>query len=224
MSEQKTDDGLQFTHAQPVAGAAGAGPAACSACNQPIAETYYAAGQAVVCPPCRDGLVAALGSGSGAARFLRATVFGIGAGIAGAAVWYGVRRVTNMEIGLIAIVVGAMVGAAVRAGANRRGGIGYQLMAVALTYLTIGASFVPEIISELRTSPEFAEAGATAIAVVTAIAAIVGPVLVAKSSIIMVLIYGFALWEAWQMNRRMQLDFEGPYSIAGRPAPGALQA
>ena len=47
---------------------------------------------------------------------------GLVAGALGAAVWYGVRRLTGYEIGLIAIAVGFLVGAGVRAGSGGRGG------------------------------------------------------------------------------------------------------
>ena len=55
-------------------------------------------------------------------RALRALLFGsIAAGL-GAAIYYGVAVATNMEFGLIAIVVGLMVGKAVKTGSDGRGG------------------------------------------------------------------------------------------------------
>lgn len=140
------DDDLQFTTVEPVAAAdqAAQGPA-CVACHRPIASTYYAVGDKLVCPDCRDRNAAALGGGSRFGRLSRATVFGIIAGVIGAAIWFAVRRTTGKEFGLIALVVGLLVGVAVRAGSHGRGGRGYQILAVALTYCAIAANYMPDI-------------------------------------------------------------------------------
>ena len=71
---------------------------------------------------------------------------GLLAGLAGAALWYAVRRTTGFEIGLIAIVVGLMVGVAVRKGSKGRGGWFYQTLAVVLTYGCICAQYMPDIV------------------------------------------------------------------------------
>lgn len=39
------------------------------------------------------------------------------------------------------------------------------------------------------------------------------PILAAISSPMSGLIYGFALWEAWKINRRSTLEFNGPYHV-----------
>lgn len=93
-------------------------------------------------------------------RAVKATVFGLFAGLAGAAIWYAVRIMTEHEIGLIAIVVGLMVGGAVRKGSGARGGWFYQTLAIALTYLCISAQYMPDIVQgiyEQADSPESAK-------------------------------------------------------------------
>ena len=52
----------------------------------------------------------------------------------------------DFEIGLIAIVVGLMVGVAVRKGSKGRGGWFYQTLAVVLTYGCICAQYMPDIV------------------------------------------------------------------------------
>ena len=52
---------------------------------------------------------------------------------------------TGYEIGLIAIQVGFLVGGAVRAGSEGRGGRGYQVLAVLLIYISICANYMPDI-------------------------------------------------------------------------------
>jgi hypothetical protein len=152
-SAAEGDQALQFEYAEPAGaeGQAPLGPQAmtCATCGQPIADVYYAAGDKVICPRCRDALLATRTGGSRARRLFKATAFGLMAAVAGTLVWYGVRRLTGYEIGLIAIVVGLMVGAAVRAGSGGRGGRGYQVLAVLLTYFSIASNYVPDVVQEL---------------------------------------------------------------------------
>src|SRR5688500_3153619 len=108
--------GLQFDRAEytaPPAGAASGatttaapqpGVTTCAACQQPITGHYYAAGEHVFCPACREQILASLTGGSAAARFTRAVVFGTLAGLVGALLWYAVRKGTGYEVGLIAVV------------------------------------------------------------------------------------------------------------------------
>jgi hypothetical protein len=46
------------------------------------------------------------------------------------------------------------------------------------------------------------------------------PVLAAVHSPISGLIFGFALWEAWKMNKKVQLAFNGPFRLGGESAHG----
>src|SRR5207237_4415003 len=74
---------------------------------------------------------------------LVASLFGLGAGIVGAAIYYAVIALANLEIGIVAILIGYMVGYAVRRGAGGRGGRRFQALAVALTYLSIAFAYAP---------------------------------------------------------------------------------
>jgi hypothetical protein len=71
---------------------------------------------------------------------------GLLAGLAGAALWYAVRKISGYELGIIAIAVGLMVGLAVRKGSKGRGGWFYQALAIALTYSSVCAQYVPDIV------------------------------------------------------------------------------
>lgn len=53
----------------------------------------------------------------------------------------------------MAIVIGLLVGGAVRLGANRRGGWLYQAIAVLLTYIAIASTYIPYIINGLNEEP-----------------------------------------------------------------------
>jgi hypothetical protein len=139
-------DDLQFTTAEPGAAApAGGGGLSCSACHESVDSTYYALGDAVLCPACRD-IALEPPAGTAAGRFLKAGFLGILAGLLGAAIWFAIRKLAHLEVGLIAILVGLLVGKAVRKGSGGRGGLGYQFLAVAITYGCIAANYMPDII------------------------------------------------------------------------------
>jgi len=143
---------LRFERAE-FEGARGDGVAsgtACKVCQQPIADGYYEINGHVTCAGCHAQVMAARKAGSGLGRLVRAAVLGTLAGIVGFALYYGVEKLTGYEFGLIAIVVGFMVGKAVQIGARQRGGWAYQLLAVAITYVSIASTYVPTLIEQIR--------------------------------------------------------------------------
>ncbi len=92
---------------------------------------------------CRQGVEASLRGGSRVARAIKALFLGALAAGIGAVIYYAIIRMTGLNIGLIAVVVGVMVGGAVRRGSGNRGGPFYQGIAILLTYLSIVAMNVP---------------------------------------------------------------------------------
>lgn len=141
-----SSEDLQFTtvEAKDVNASAAGSSRKCAACGQPIVSTYYAVGDKIVCPTCREQIIAPV-AGSRAWSFVKASLMGLGAGLVGAVIWFAIRRVAHLEIGLVAILVGFMVGAAVRKGSRGRGGVGYQVLAVVITYCCIAANYMPDI-------------------------------------------------------------------------------
>jgi hypothetical protein len=137
------DNALRFDQAQiPTVPAA---QIRCAACGEGLWDTYYEINGKVGCERCQSDVQLGVSQGSPVGRFLRAWIFGLGAGAVGAGIWYGVRAATGYEVGLIAIVVGVMVGGAVRKGARGRGGWLYQALAMFLTYAAIVSTYVPEV-------------------------------------------------------------------------------
>ena len=115
----------------------------CSACRASIETEYYQFNNRIVCRRCR-GLVQSLAeTPTGLLPLVRAGVFGLGAGIAGAAIYYAVIAIAHLEIGIVAILIGYMVGTAVRKGARGRGGLRFQVLAVALTYASVAIAYSP---------------------------------------------------------------------------------
>ena len=240
MSQPPSDltDDLQFDVAElPVAtGAVAVAPQrACIGCRRPIVGTYFAIGDRLVCPSCRAQVDVAL-PGSGFARLIRATVFGLGAGLLGAAIWFAIRKVAGLQIGLVAVLVGYLVGKAVKNGSGNRGGRGYQVLAVALTYACIAANYMPDVYQGLMEARDQAVATDTRNGTppprstmplpvkvvirlaITFVLALALPFLMATKNPIGLLIIGFALWEAWKFTARRRLAITGPYQVS--PGPG----
>jgi hypothetical protein len=143
-----TDQELSFdeSHAQE-------GPVTCARCSTPLTE-YWSVDGELMCEKCMDEVHAeknsSVGSGS---RVTKAIGLGALAMLVGAAIWAGVAFATDREFALIAILLGWMVGKAVFFGSGNRGGAGYQLLAVVLTYVGIGAGMAPYQAAALLNDP-----------------------------------------------------------------------
>jgi hypothetical protein len=211
--------------------------ALCAECRIPLGGYYYEANGATVCERCKCDIEARFTSGSSGGRVVRALGAGLGAAFVGSLVYFLVSAFTGYEFGLIAIAVGWGVGMAVRWGANGRGGKGYQVLAVALTYLAIVSTYIPPIVEEIL-KPEAVEEGAVNAPAVHADLAVAepeepatmrdvflgsvflialaaaAPFLAGVENIIGLVIIGIGLWEAWKLNRFQELKVTGPHTIA----------
>jgi hypothetical protein len=255
LSPSAADD-LQFDTVEPRdVSKAAAGPSRkCVGCGQPIVSTYFAVADKVVCPSCCARINAPV-AGSKLWSFCKAAVLGLGAGLLGAVIWFAIRRVAHMELGIVAVLVGFMVGKAVRKGSGGRGGVGYQVLAVVLTYCCIAANYMPDIVEiafrkarehHKIAAPEGRDQASADLTKDDAIAgratdadkttarklgfgesavgtvvffglafafSLAAPFFGGAQNAIGLLIIGFALWEAWKLNRRHQLAITGPYQL-----------
>lgn len=132
-------EALQFDKVEHAPGAA---PRACRRCQRFMADQYFEIAGNVICGAC----AAQLGGSKGAGSLSRAFVFGIGAALVGTIGWFAIIKIMNHEFGLVAIGVGLFVGFAVRKGAQGMGGWKYQALAMALTYMSITAAYVPLVV------------------------------------------------------------------------------
>ena len=157
MDPTSQNEALQFDTNEPLNETTLPKSLVCVVCKQPISSAYYALADQVLCeqcslaikePPKKNRLL----------TFAKATVVGTIAGLAGALLWYGIRVALNLEIGLVAILVGYMVGRTILR-ASGRGGIAYQFLAVVVTYSCISANYLPDIVSSLIQSIEKADQG-----------------------------------------------------------------
>ena len=201
------ENDLQFERAE------FSGPAAakCTACQQPLLGAYFSANGQVLCAACAENLRRQLGgTGSRAGRFLQAALFGTGAAVLGGAVYGAVMAYAHFEMALISIGVGIVVGKAVRKGSGHRGGWRYQLLAAALTYAAICGAYGFFYYHGLDDPTADDIAGLI-------FAAYRLPFLRGFENVLGMLIIGFGVYQAWQLNRGVALEITGPHPLA----PGA---
>jgi hypothetical protein len=216
---------LQFERAIPLA--ASGSDALCLLCKQPISGDYFHLEGQRVCPNCK-ALTDAGQQQPSAASLPRAALYGAGAALAGFLIYALVAIVLNMEIALISILVGYMVGTAVRKGSNGLGGRPQQVLAVALTYFAVTTSYIPVPIYQSVKQPPKTEqtdtektpkpAAPTSIGqalLSLAFLAVAAPFLGLSdgvSGVLGIVIIFFGLQRAWHLTGRTDLFFTGPYS------------
>ena len=115
----------------------------CAACRTALDTEYFDINGGTFCAQCRIAVEADALVPTGIRPLATAGLFGIGAGVTGAAIYYAVMAIANLEIGIVAILIGYMVGRAVRKGAGGRGGRRFQVLAVALTYGSVALAYTP---------------------------------------------------------------------------------
>jgi hypothetical protein len=222
------------------------GRSPCSRCKQPLGATYFQANGKIICASCRAALESEWSGGSPASRFVRAVVFGVAAALLGAGMYFGFSALTGWELGLIAIVVGFLVGHAVK-----KGGPAYQALAIFLTYSAIVFSYGigtvkymfdnPDKVRVLAdsaavrdsaqavaagTAPDSAAAAArqrSLAGFLTALVVLLGllyalPFLGGAGNIIGLVIIAIGLYEAWVINKRGSLALSGPYQVGAAPS------
>ena len=182
----------------------------CSNCGNAVSGEYYEIGGNMVCARCAAGIKATLDEQDQSAGVLRAAGAGAAAALAGAVV-YGAVRYTGYEFSLIAILVGYLVGRAVRWGSGGRGGRRYQAIAMVLTYISITASALPYLWREV------VKDGGSLSAVQYLFLFVLSlwmPFAEGWRNILGIAILGIGLWEAWRLNKRVKVEVTGPYTLA----------
>ena len=134
----------------------------CTFCGMPLPSSYFQLNEQMSCEACRYRVEQEHQTRPGAAGFFKAAMAGLGAAIVGCGIYYAVLALSGYEVGLIAILVGYMVGRAVRWGARAKGGWAYQSLAVFLTYMAIVTSYLPLVFKEMAKQEPPAAATQTA--------------------------------------------------------------
>ena len=199
---------LQFDTVEPAAGAAPPTAGAtvqCFSCSRPI-DNYFELNGKIVCNSCRANILHHFTGPMGFSRFAMVALKGAGAAAVGSLLFYGVRAITGYELGLVGILVGYFVGITVNKGSNSRGGWRMQTLAIALTYLAIVSTYVPAMLKM------------TDNVVLIAGVALIAPFLAGAQNFMGILIIGFALYQAWKMNKRPTLAVTGPFRVSAPEA------
>lgn len=226
---------LQFRRAQPIVSTETPADRTCAACKQPISGEHYQVQNQVICASCAGKIRAGQQSQQPVPLF-RAVIYGAGAALAGCLL-YAIVLAMGVQIGIVALAVGWMVGKAIRHGSYGTGGRPQQIVAVALTYFAISTSFFPaalfigakhamEAKSAVKNQPDanaplpvqeakpkISARGAVGGLLVFAV---ISPFLELKYSpvggLISLFILFIGLQRAWAMTARHEIIVTGPYS------------
>ena len=217
--------------------------ATCVACGTAIETEYYQINGHIACATCRSRAEASAETPRGIGPLVMAGVSGLGAGIVGAVIYFAVLALLDLEIGLVAILIGYMVGYAIRKGTRGRGGLRFQVLAVALTYGSIAVAYTSIVIKSAIEKPEPTTTSATVALGETAaepdedqspmIALASGLLLAAAMPVVVVfgslpgslisgLIIAIGMGQAWRMTATPHLEILGPYRVGTTVSPGAV--
>ena len=135
----------------------------CSQCASPIGAYYYESAGAVFCARCKSTTEEKAGQSASGGGLGRGALFGLGAALLGAFLYWGFMKVTGFDYALVAIGVAFMVGTAIHKGNGGRGGRRFQVLAVGLTYFAIGAANAPFLFEGLASANATATATADSV-------------------------------------------------------------
>jgi hypothetical protein len=220
---------LQFRRAQHTTGP---DTRTCIACKQPVAGDYYNANGNTLCPQCTQRINAHQ-EPPPHTSLLGAALYGGAAALAGSII-YATVALFGVQIGIVAILIGYMVGKAVRYASNGLGGRPQQILAVVLTYFAITTSFIEVSLydawkskqtihttqpSRIPDSPRVTE---SRMPTSQAVLLILGLVVAAPflelfdgssviSGLISLFIIFIGLRQAWALTARREIVITGPY-------------
>ena len=221
MAEDTSSAGneLQFERVvtDQLAPAANGAPAVmCAGCRARLETEYYEINGRPFCGDCRGKIEGVAEPARGLLPFAVAAIFGLGAAVAGAAIYYAVIAITHLEIGLVAILIGYMVGYAVRRGAGGRGGLRFQILAAVLTYGAVGLAYAPLIVMSALAEQRAVHAIKVAIMIpLLPVLMVIGSM---PSGIITALIIFFGIRQAMRMTAAPLLRISGPFRIGASPS------
>ena len=177
----------------------------CASCKAPITSEYYQINGKIFCPSCRDQIAKFGTDELEVSRVLLAVAAGILGGFAGSLLYFAVAFFTGINLSLLAVVAGWLVGTAVRWASKFRGGPVYQGIALVITYVSVCTIYLTSFKNIWQSLGQ----------------ALIEPWTEGFSNIIGWLIIAFALYEAWMLNRKVRLAIPGPFFKRQAPPPAA---
>jgi hypothetical protein len=222
---------MQFQHAEPIEPNVTDGSPRCVVCKRPTGSSYFHAQGMVVCPGCAERIEHGQ-QAPPAASLGKAALYGGGAALAGCLLYAAVAIILHVEIGLIAILVGYMVGRAIRHASEGRGGRPQQILAVALTYFAITTSYIPvfvyhavndskaPVVQPQDAAPAAVEkapvnwgSAAAYLLMLAAVAPFLSLGSGGISGLIGLFIIFIGLQRAWRLTGRREIAITGPYPV-----------
>jgi len=205
MSEQGQSE-IDFMHAQFEAPT----EATCAVCKQPFGAPYYSVNGHGVCARC----LALLRAGQHGS-FFKALALGTAAGAVGAAVYYAIRFMFKVDLALITLAIGIIVGIGVRRGAGGSRSNIYRAIAVGITWVAMCSTYVPDVLEGFR--EDGSEIGAVQV-IFSAVLSLGVPYFMIKGAeVIGIIIFAVGIWEAWRRSAPPAFVVEGPF----QPAPAS---
>lgn len=216
----------------------------CTVCHVAMRTSYYALnGERALCADCKQPFEDRVARGTGPEALSRALLWGAGAAAAAALLLGGALVLVGFLQLFAAIAVGWVVARVIGRATANYGGRQYQMIAVLLTYVALGAAFLIPVVRDtialaqaqdalaalpagaltgVGSSP-FGESGPLG-AVVNALLLMVTLPLVApfaygyRGAAIAYVALALAVWKVWDMTRcRGELNLSGPFRVGRGP-------
>jgi hypothetical protein len=234
---QESGSAIDFERAEYGGSRPSAAP--CGQCKQPIEGQYWTLGRNPICGRCHARIEATVSQAASAASLGKATLQG-GAVALACGVGYAIfTALTHWQMGLVTIGIAFVIAKVVRKASGGIGGLRFQILAVALTYLASAMGYLSPVVSMIydhqpavhhlsHTSEAVAptdaqdpappSGGVMFVALVKLTVRLLGyalaaPLTEAFQAPVGLLIVGFGLWEAWKLTRAVPVVFDGPYRM-----------
>ena len=180
----------------------------CVMCKQTIAGDFYQANGNTLCATCAP-VLASRQQAPPPSSMAQAVLYG-GAAAIGGAIIFSVVLSMGVELALIAILVAYMVGKAIRYATHGLGGRPQQILAVALTYFAITASYLAVNIYHSKGELPPASFMLEVIAAAPFLILVYSPS--KGSALLSLIIIGIGLRQAWMLTKRPEIIITGPFS------------
>jgi hypothetical protein len=191
----------------------------CDVCNRALGEAMYRAGPRTICSNCAAQFAQLLQLNKfDTQKWILGALAGLGAAILSGVIWAVIVRVTNYEIGLLAIGIGIFVSWSVMKASGGKRGPSIQLLTITLSVLGIyiGKGLIVSwaVYDELVQRNEV-HAGTW---VRRVIIFFIGPFLAFQPFDL--LWYGLAILQAWRMPKAINISLQGPFATSTGASSG----
>jgi hypothetical protein len=192
-----------------------AGHAMCRACvaatqerlgaeAAPAGNDAPAADSAVAAPDLAGFPASAAPAGCELKQYLKAFAYGLGAAVAGAIIWDKLVFWTHYQIGFVAVILGAIVGMAVRAGSDGRPGRLLPWMGALLAGFSVILGYVLLVNDQASTN---AEAAANLARIPAVLRFVLLAVIAVRSMDLMDWVFvAIGVWEGWSIPRKAMTE------------------